>query len=86
MVLHTTYVLRIPYSCSVVLVFLFWQEIVFCVTYVLSVQYSCAVVSVFGCGGKVNFVQIPYSHDCFSKITIVSQKYQQLSVLVEIGE
>ncbi len=23
----------------------------------------------FGCGGKVNFVQIPYSHDHFSKIS-----------------
>jgi hypothetical protein len=23
----------------------------------------------FCCGGKVNFVQIPYSHDCFSKIS-----------------
>jgi hypothetical protein len=22
----------------------------------------------FCCGGKVNFVQIPYSHDCLSKI------------------
>ncbi len=46
MVLHT-YVLRVQYSCDVVLVFWFWQEIVFGVTYVLSVQYSCAVVSVF---------------------------------------
>jgi hypothetical protein len=34
-------------SCGVVLVFWFWQELVFGVTYVLSVQYSCAVVSVF---------------------------------------
>ncbi len=42
-----TYVLRVQYSCGVVLVFGFWQEIVFGVTYVLSVQYSCAVVSVF---------------------------------------
>ncbi len=42
---------------------------VFGVTYVVSVQYSCAVVSVFCCGGKVNFVRIPYSHDCFSKIS-----------------
>ena len=43
-----TYVLRVQYSCGVVLVFCFWQEIVFGVTYVLiSVQYSCAVVSVF---------------------------------------
>jgi hypothetical protein len=46
LVLHT-YVLRVQYSCGVVLVFWFWQEIVFGVTYVLSVQYSCAVVSVF---------------------------------------
>ncbi len=46
MVIHT-YVLRVQYSCSVVLVFWFWQEIVFGVTYVLSVQYSCAVVPVF---------------------------------------
>ncbi len=42
-----TCVLRVQYSCGVVLVFWFWQEIVFGVTYVLSVQYSCAVVSGF---------------------------------------
>ena len=47
LVLHTTYVLRVPYSCGVVSVFWFWREIDFGVTYVLSVQYSCAVVSVF---------------------------------------
>jgi hypothetical protein len=46
LVLHT-YVLRVQYSCGVVLVFWFWWEIVFGVTYILSVQYSCAVVSVF---------------------------------------
>jgi hypothetical protein len=46
LVLHT-YVLRVQYSCGIVIVFLFWREIVFGVTYVLSVQYSCAVVSVF---------------------------------------
>ncbi len=51
LVLHT-YVLRVQYSCGVVLVFWFWWEIVFGVTYILSVQYSCAVVSVLGCGGK----------------------------------
>ncbi len=39
--------LEYKYSCGVVLVFWFSQEIVFGVTYVLSVQYSCAVVSVF---------------------------------------
>ncbi len=46
MVLHT-YILRVQYSCGVVLVFWFWWEIGFGVTYVLSVQYSCAVESVF---------------------------------------
>jgi hypothetical protein len=46
LVLHT-YVLRVQYSCSVVLVFWFWWELVFGVTYILSVQYRCAVVSVF---------------------------------------
>jgi hypothetical protein len=45
-VLHT-YVLRVQYSCGVMLVFWFWQEIVFGVTYILlRVQYSCVVVSV----------------------------------------
>jgi hypothetical protein len=39
--------LEYKYSCGVVLVFWFWQEIVLGVTYVLSVQYSCAVVLVF---------------------------------------
>ncbi len=57
LVLHTPYVLRVPYSCGVVLVFWYWREIVFG-TYVLSVQYSCAVVSVFCCGGKANLVRI----------------------------
>jgi hypothetical protein len=42
-----TYVLRVQYSCGVVLVFWFWWEIVFGFAYALSVQYSCAVVSVF---------------------------------------
>jgi hypothetical protein len=46
-VLHT-YVLRVQYSCGIVLGFWFWREIVFGVTYILSEQYSCAVVSVFG--------------------------------------
>ncbi len=41
-----TYVLRVQYSCGVVLVFWVWREIVLGVTYVLSVQCSCAVVSV----------------------------------------
>ncbi len=42
-----TYVSRVQYSCGIVLVFWFWQEIVFGVTYILSVQYTCAIVSVF---------------------------------------
>jgi hypothetical protein len=46
LVLHT-YVLRVQYSCGVVLVFWFWQEIVVGVMYILSVQYCCVVVSVF---------------------------------------
>ncbi len=36
LVLHT-YVLRVQYSCGVVLVFWLWREIVVGVTYVLSV-------------------------------------------------
>ncbi len=44
--LHT-HVLRLHYSCGVVLVFWLQWEIVFSVMYILSVQYSCAVVSVF---------------------------------------
>ncbi len=41
LILLTTYVLKVPYSCGVVLVFWLWREIFFGVTYVLSVQYSC---------------------------------------------
>ncbi len=51
--LHTN-VLRVQYSCGVVLVFWFWREIVFGVTYVLSVQYSCVVVSVFWLWQKID--------------------------------
>ena len=49
--LHT-HILRVQYSCGVVLVFWLQREIVYGVMYILSVQYSCAVVSVFGSGGK----------------------------------
>ncbi len=41
------YVSRVQYSCVIVLVFWFWQEISFGITYVLSIQYTCGVVSVF---------------------------------------
>ncbi len=51
LVLHT-YVLRVQYSCGIVLVFWFWREIVFGVMSILSVQNSFPVVSVFGSGGK----------------------------------
>ncbi len=44
--LHT-HVLRVQYSCGVVLVFWLWWEIVFGVLYILSVQYSSAVVAVY---------------------------------------
>jgi hypothetical protein len=47
------YIIRVHYSCGVVLVFWFWWEIVFGVTYVLSVRYSCAVVSVFWLWGDI---------------------------------
>jgi hypothetical protein len=54
LVLHIPYVLRVPYSCGVVLGFFVLVGNIFG-TYVLSVQYSCAVVSViFGCGRKAN--------------------------------
>ncbi len=43
--LHT-HVLRVQYSCGVVLVFWLRREIVFGVMYILSVQYSCAVICV----------------------------------------
>ena len=70
MVLHTTYVLRVPYSCGVVLVFLVLAGNSVGVTYVLSVQYSCAVVSVFFVvAGKL----ILYK---YLTVMIISQKYQ----------
>ncbi len=45
--LHTHVLLRVQYSCDVVLVFLVLRKIVCGVTHILSVQYSCAVVFVF---------------------------------------
>ncbi len=41
------HVLRVQYSCGVMLVFWLWREIVFGVMYILSVKYSCAVVAVY---------------------------------------
>ncbi len=47
-----TYVLRVQYSCGVVLVFWFWQEIVFGVTYVLSTIQLCGCVSFLAVAGN----------------------------------
>ncbi len=50
------------------------REIVFGVTFVLSVQYSCAVVSVFFVvAGKLTLFE-------YLTVTIVSQKYRELSL------
>ena len=58
MVLHTTYVLRVPYSCGVVLVFLVLAENSF--WYVRTQVYNTVVrlCHFFCCGGKANLVQI----------------------------
>jgi hypothetical protein len=47
-----TYVLRVQYSCGVVLVFWFWQEIVFGVTYILKYNTVVQLCQFFGSGGK----------------------------------
>ncbi len=93
LVLHTTYVIRVPYNCGVVLVFLvvagnsFWCY----------VRTQCTIQL---CGGKVNFVQIfllnpnfllvhrrfsknqdflqPYSRNCFAKISRTSNSSRKL--------
>jgi hypothetical protein len=98
LILHTTYVLRVQYSCGVVLVFWFWREIVCGVTYVHSVQYSCAVVSVFWLWREIvlkmrtrfykNSFCYCVSLSCFvwiynHAVMIVSQKYRELSMQVE---
>ncbi len=53
-------VIRVQYSCGVVLVFWSWQEIVFGVTYVLSVQYSYVVVSAFWLWWEKNLKMITH--------------------------
>ncbi len=68
MVLHTTYVLRVPYSCGVVLVFLVVVGNIFVLRTYLVYNTVVRLCQFFCCGGKVNFVRIPYSHDRFSKI------------------
>ncbi len=65
---------KFSYSIRIFFFFCFWQEIVFGVKQVLSAQYSCAVVSVFVVvAGKL----ILYK---YLTVTIVSQKYQKLSL------
>ncbi len=72
LVLHTTtHVLRVQYSCGVVLVFWFWREIVFGVTYILSVQYSCAVVSVFWLWWEI----VLKMRTCFYKKNLIGLLY-----------
>jgi len=64
------------FSCSIQIFFFFWflREIVFGVMYVLSVQYSCAVVSgFFVVAGKLILYE-------YLTVTIVSQKYRELSL------
>ncbi len=57
MVLHTPNVLRVPYSCDVVLVFWFWWEIVLVRMY-LVFNTVVRLCQFFGCNGKANLVQI----------------------------
>ena len=52
-----TYVLRVQYSCGVVLVFWFWREIVFGVTYVLVYNAVVRLCQFFCCGRKANLVR-----------------------------
>ncbi len=69
LVLHTTDVLRVPYSCGVVLVFFGSGGKQFLVLRMYLVYNTVVRLrQLFCCGGKVNFVRIPYSHDHFSKI------------------
>ncbi len=92
LVLHT-YVLRVQYSCGVVLVIWFWWEIVFDITYVLSVQYSCVVVSVFwlwrGISLKMQTRQV-IEKIKLSSLSIVhhpkAQEFPHLVLIVESGQ
>ncbi len=62
------------------------REIVFGVTYILSVQNKVVpLCQFFCCGGKVNFVRIPYSHDRFSKIsrTFFVKKWSHIKPMYE---
>ena len=74
MFLHTTYVLRVPYSCGVVLVFLvlaghsFW-----CYVHTNCTIQLCSCVIFFVVAGKLILYE-------YLTVTIVSQKYQELSL------
>jgi hypothetical protein len=59
LVLHTSYVLRVPYRCGVVLVF--FNLAGYSLWYIVLSKQYCTVVWVcqfFCCGGKANLVQI----------------------------
>ncbi len=47
-----TYILRVQYSCGVVLVFWFWREIVFDLHTYLVYNTVVQLCQFFGCGGK----------------------------------
>jgi hypothetical protein len=47
-----TYVLRVQYSCGIVLVFWFWRDIVFGVTTYLVYNTVVRLCQFIGCGGK----------------------------------
>ncbi len=51
-------VLRVQYSCGVVLDFWLWQEIVFGVTYILRVQCTIVLLCQFFCCSRKQFVLV----------------------------
>ncbi len=74
LVLHSTYVLRLPYSCGVVLVFLvlvgncYW-----CYVHTQCTIQLCGCVSFFVVAGKLILYE-------YLTVMIVSQKYRELSL------
>jgi hypothetical protein len=73
-VLHTTYVLRVPYSCGVVLVFLVLAgNSLWCYVCTYCTIQLCGCVSFFVVAGKL----ILYK---YLTVTIISQKYRELSL------
>jgi hypothetical protein len=71
LVLHTTYVLRVPYSCGVVLVFLVPAGNVFVLHTYLVYNTVVRLCQFFVVAGKLILYE-------YLTVTIVSQKYQEL--------